>query len=291
MYKEWEKHFDLLDDEEVGRLMRAVFAFVSRGEESKESDRAVMMLFNMMRSCFVRDGEKWEETRQKRKENGSKGGIAKAENAKANLAKGSNTKKSVAKGSKAKNSLANVAVNVNENDNVNDYVNENEDENESVNDNVNENEDADGNVNDTLSSCEPEWLDESPSVGQSVCPSVQKRDLYRFKETTPTDFSKVDLSEAERLDLVGRSDSLTVERYITKIRDWQEKNRKLNSCPFITIRRWMQEDGVKPRSEQTYTPPKDNTPAQADDHNKFSGYDEYDELFHKELERLGIEYK
>ena len=284
MYKEWEKHFDLLDDEEVGRLMRAVFAFVSRGEEPKESDRAVMMLFNMMRSCFVRDGEKWEETRQKRKENGSKGGAPVGNK---NASKTTKTTKTT----KCLNKQPKQAVNVNENDNVNDYVNENEDENESVNDNVNENEDADGNVNDTLSSGEPEWLDESPSVGQSVCPSVQKRDLYRFKETTPTDFSKVNLSEAERLDLVGRSDSLTVDRYITKIRDWQEKNHKLNSCPFITISRWMQEDGVKPRSEQTYTPPKDNTPAQADDYNKFSGYDEYDELFHKELERLGIEYK
>ncbi|MBR6337424.1 MAG: hypothetical protein IKR76_06795, partial [Ruminococcus sp.] len=41
MYKEWERHFDMLEDEEVGRLMRAVFAFVAREEEPEddESDR------------------------------------------------------------------------------------------------------------------------------------------------------------------------------------------------------------------------------------------------------------
>ena len=60
-------------------------------------------------------------------------------------------------------------------------------------------------------------------------------------------YSEVDLSEEEMSDLVRQADRLTVDRYILKIIDWQRRNKKLNSKPYISIKKWIEEDGVKPR--------------------------------------------
>ena len=61
-------------------------------------------------------------------------------------------------------------------------------------------------------------------------------------------YSEVDLSEEELADLVRHADRLTVDRYILKIIDWQRKNRKLNSKPYISIKKWIEEDGARPKS-------------------------------------------
>ena len=74
MYKEWTAHISLLTNEETGRLMKAVFHFVETGEATPLGDRAMEIIFNMMRECITRDSEKWEETRRIRSECGAKGG-------------------------------------------------------------------------------------------------------------------------------------------------------------------------------------------------------------------------
>ena len=66
-------------------------------------------------------------------------------------------------------------------------------------------------------------------------------------------YSEVNLSEEELADLVRQADRLTVDRYILKIIDWQRKNRKLNSKPYISIKKWIEEDGIrkdKPKEEK-----------------------------------------
>ncbi len=74
LYKDWEELFDALDtDEEAGKLIKALFAFAKRGEET-EFKGALKMAFVIMSQRIDSDGEKWEETRKQRIINGKKGG-------------------------------------------------------------------------------------------------------------------------------------------------------------------------------------------------------------------------
>lgn len=66
------------------------------------------------------------------------------------------------------------------------------------------------------------------------------------KKRAEKSFTQVCLSEEERLALEGLSDRLTVERYISKIIDWQVKNQKLNTKPYVSIKKWIDEDKVRP---------------------------------------------
>lgn len=65
------------------------------------------------------------------------------------------------------------------------------------------------------------------------------------KKSAEKSFTQVCLSEEERLALERLSDRLTVERYISKIIDWQVKNKKLNTKPYVSIKKWIEEDGAK----------------------------------------------
>ncbi len=183
MYKEWGQHLQMLSDEEVGRLMRAVYALISDEDIPELGDRTITVIFNMMKECIMRDAAKWEETRQTRRENGAKGGRARAQNQ--------------AKLSEAKPGLANQAISKSEYSSNNNSNSDNKSESESVN---------------------------------STC------------------YSEVNLSEEELDDLVRQADRLTVERYILKIIDWQRKNRKQSSKPYISIKKWIEEDGARPKS-------------------------------------------
>ena len=73
VYKDWEEYLTDLDIEEIGVLFKALFAFAKRGEEA-EFVGALKMVFIVMRQALERDGEKWEQTAQRRKDGGKKGG-------------------------------------------------------------------------------------------------------------------------------------------------------------------------------------------------------------------------
>ncbi len=185
MYKDWQQHFDLLDDSELGQIMRAVYAFASGKEVVEFEDRSLRIIFNMIKECMIRDNIKWDETKQKRRESGAKGGKAKAENAKLNSAKLSS----------AKADVASLAVN------ENDYVNENENEYVNVNENAKE-------------------------------------------------LDKIRLSDDEKHILYSLADRQTIDRYILNIIDWQKSSGKINTKPYVSIRRWLDEDGIlKERGE------------------------------------------
>ena len=198
MYMDWYEVVSMLDDKQAGALVKALYEFEVNGKVPK-LDQITAVAFTVMKSTLERDRKKWEETTQKRRENASKGGIAKAAKAKKNLPNAKNELPN------AKNDLANLPDNVNEN----------------VSDNDNESDNA----------------------------SVSKNESVSVNDASLSKFERVELSEAEKQDLIGQSDRLTVERYILKIIDWQKKNRKLNSKPYISIRRWFEEDGVKPKPQ------------------------------------------
>ncbi|MCR5816629.1 MAG: DUF6291 domain-containing protein [Ruminococcus sp.] len=215
MYKDWGKHFDMLEDEEIGRLMRAVYAYVKGEQPPVIKDRAVSMLFNMMKDCFDRDGEKWAEICERNRKNALKGGRPKKPS-------GFSENQTVAK----KPDNENDSVTVNDSDNETDR----ETDNDSV----------------TVIDSKTDSKTDIP-VGRSVGRSSQSENSnYSYEDTTPEDYSKVNLTDEEKAHLISLSDCLTVERYIQKIRDWQIRNRRINPTPYLTINRFFNEDNIKP---------------------------------------------
>lgn len=72
MYLDYEEQFNLLTDEQLGQLMRAIMRYEKTGELS-ELDGIVKMAFSFIKQQLDRDNEKWQEERQKRSEAGKKG--------------------------------------------------------------------------------------------------------------------------------------------------------------------------------------------------------------------------
>ena len=100
LYLDYKKHFDLIqDDTDFRRLIEAIFAYCETGTEPSDLSPVALMAFSFIRANLDRDSDKYEAVKEKRKEAGRLGGLAKA----------SNAKQMVAKASNAKQSLANVA--------------------------------------------------------------------------------------------------------------------------------------------------------------------------------------
>ena len=123
LYVEWREQLEMLSDEECGKLIKALLAYVSDGTKPELSG-AANMAFAFIRAQLDRDLEKWEDKCQKRSDAGKKGGLARASKAKQTSSK---SKQSQATLSNAKQSQANQADKEKEKENEN----ENEKEKES----------------------------------------------------------------------------------------------------------------------------------------------------------------
>ena len=311
MYKNWESQFEMLNDSELGELIRAAFRFVATGEVPTFGDRALTMTFNMMKECFVRDAEKWEETRERIQErntvNGSKGGAPKG-NKNAAKRKGSDVSNEkqpkttqASKSTQTTETTQSVEkqpkqpVNVNVNDNVN--VNANETVN--VNETVTANENAD--VNEPVSMTVSEPVNEDNYFTRLAARKEQEHDrqadrqadkmtnnFWNAEKNNSPDFEKVDLTDAEREHLIRLSDRLTVDRYIENIRKWQVKNRRLNSKPFVSIRRWIEEDGADRKPAEPVSKPvgsyDESKPMSLSNFKSGIGCDEFDAFANELLE-------
>lgn len=109
-YVDWKSTFDLLTDEEAGKLIKHIFSFVS-DENPSLSDRILQLSFSHIEQDLKRDLKKWENYIDKQKANGKKGGRPK-------------TQKTQAFNEKPKKA-DNVNVNVNDNVNVNELSKDN----------------------------------------------------------------------------------------------------------------------------------------------------------------------
>ena len=109
MYTDQREVFDELSDEDAGKLIKHIFAYVN-DEDPITEDKLIKVAFLPIKTQLKRDLKIWDEKKEQRAEAGKKGGLAKSSNAKQSLAKPSN----------ATNDVANLAVNVNVNGNVND---------------------------------------------------------------------------------------------------------------------------------------------------------------------------
>lgn len=114
LYTDQREVFDELTDEDAGKLIKIIFAYVN-DENPEVNDRLLKVAFLPIKTQLKRDLVIWDEKKQQRAEAGRKGGLAKA----------SNATFATNDSSKSKQNLANLAVNVNGNVNVNDNVNEN----------------------------------------------------------------------------------------------------------------------------------------------------------------------
>jgi hypothetical protein len=109
LYTDQREVFDELSDEDAGKLIKHIFAYVN-DEDPITEDKLLKVAFLPIKTQLKRDLKIWDEKKSQRSEAGKKGGLAKSSNAKQSLANPSN----------ATNDVANLPVNVNVNGNVND---------------------------------------------------------------------------------------------------------------------------------------------------------------------------
>jgi len=73
MCGEWEKHLTLLNDEQAGQLLKAVFSYQNRGE-TPSCDPLVQMAFSFMQAFFDESNSRYAEKVKANQENGKLGG-------------------------------------------------------------------------------------------------------------------------------------------------------------------------------------------------------------------------
>jgi len=117
-YADWKTQFNLLSDDEAGRLIKHIFSYVNdENPEFEASERLLTIAFEPIKMQLKRDLKKYELIKDKRSKVGKKGGLksgeVRAESTNQNEANEANA-------SFAKQKEANEAVTVN--DNVNDTV-------------------------------------------------------------------------------------------------------------------------------------------------------------------------
>ena len=115
LYYDYRQHLTLLNDEERGQLLMALFDYVETGKEP-EIQGAALMAFSFIRLQIDKDAAKYAETCRKRSEAGKRGGRpSKAEDENENQAEAKKANAFSEKQTEAKK-----ADNDNENDNEND---------------------------------------------------------------------------------------------------------------------------------------------------------------------------
>lgn len=91
MYKEWFPMITTMTDEQAGQLLKTIY-YYQFAEETTPTDPLLNSIFQMLKTRFDIDARAYAESCEIRRENGRKGGLAKASNTKQHLAKASNTK-------------------------------------------------------------------------------------------------------------------------------------------------------------------------------------------------------
>ena len=80
LYADYADYFQTLNDDELGRVIRAIFAYQRTGEIPSFDDRALKLVFDLIRNQIDRDFDKWRATAEKRKAAAQKRWSAKNQN-------------------------------------------------------------------------------------------------------------------------------------------------------------------------------------------------------------------
>lgn len=73
MYLDYEEQFNLLSDEQIGQLMRAIIQY-EKTQEIPVLEGMLKMAFSFIKTQLDRDREKYKAKCEKNKENGARGG-------------------------------------------------------------------------------------------------------------------------------------------------------------------------------------------------------------------------
>ena len=88
IYKDWESTFSNLTDEEAGKLIKHLFAYVN--DKEPKSDRLIELVFEPLKQTLKRDLKHWESVKERRIDAGRKGGLKSGEVRKQNEANEAN---------------------------------------------------------------------------------------------------------------------------------------------------------------------------------------------------------
>lgn len=73
MYLDYKEHLNLLSDEQVGQLIRAIYHYEETGE-IPQLEGMIKMAFSFIKAQLDRDREKYQAKCEKNRENAKKGG-------------------------------------------------------------------------------------------------------------------------------------------------------------------------------------------------------------------------
>lgn len=73
MYLDYEEQFNLLTDEQIGQLMRAIYQY-EKTREVPRLDGMLKMAFSFIKTQLDRDREKYKAKCEKNRENAKRGG-------------------------------------------------------------------------------------------------------------------------------------------------------------------------------------------------------------------------
>jgi hypothetical protein len=73
IYLDYEEQFNLLTDEQIGQLMRAIMKY-EKTKEEPQLDGMLKMAFSFIKTQLDRDREKYEEKCERNRQNGTRGG-------------------------------------------------------------------------------------------------------------------------------------------------------------------------------------------------------------------------
>lgn len=72
LYNRYVSYFDMLSDAEIGKIMRAIFAYVCNGEDKPPSSRATKAVYLLIKEQIDFDAEKYAKTIERNRKNGKK---------------------------------------------------------------------------------------------------------------------------------------------------------------------------------------------------------------------------
>ena len=121
IYLDYKEQFELLSDEELGKLLRAIMLYEETGEITELSGM-LKMAFSFIKTQLDKDRQKYEEMCEKNRENAKKGGRPKKPLVSDEKTIGFETKNHRFSSEKPN---VNDNVNVNDNDNDNEHDNDN----------------------------------------------------------------------------------------------------------------------------------------------------------------------
>ena len=231
LYSDWERYFLALSDQQAGKLLKALFAFVSRDEEI-ELEPMAQMAFMFMSDQIRRDTQKWEEVCEKKRVLGARGGKARGKNI--------NASKEKQIEANASNEMQNEARASNEVQIEAGASKEVQIEARASNEMQNEANQAD-TVTDTVT--ETDTVTDTETVTDTV--TETETDINREQSSAFAAGLSVGLSMADIRALISKCDESTFHHYVRKLRSWSDRTGKKCSDPAFTIGKWIEEDKTK----------------------------------------------